>query len=627
MFNYATINQLTNLNKTTQRIVRADDKQVKANFHGKEDVTIFGLPVGYRVVPSHLFDHYKSKNRPHSYNSNWGNQYYSGNFWTEHRTIIDESPFFFVLAEEYCADAKTQKPNPACKLVAATISDIALVHIDGPVHDQYGGYYHNSNWCYSTEYRDYQYSRFNIVLTAEADGKQVCILTDTRTAEKLFGLQFTDNMEFSINGKKCPLNDWNRILNECGHTERYVYGRDNKKTKGFDYTLEAMNSLTGSHLPMDRNNAEMLLKAIVKKGWMAQPVEMQGVAKTWKKLTPFLDEMMKEDPVAFCALRSFAAHTKYSVESVKNSVVFNELLGNVHNKDELIKIMHEFWLDADQSDKTKTYYGQYSLESAVKESKIWKEKRKGVLKAQGNRAFGKLMQEVEFLNLDEEAYPVTTAAIKENKLPLGTFFRKSEQYFLLNDNWSLWEEMLKKYEPEAIQLANEVKGRTTYEKDLMSYFYFVLHALPDYLKKHTGKKWTVKPKLVTSASELEPPKEEDNGITRQRSALTPIVDNENHTVEVPYASLAIGGGFGTTYCYSHDYHLLTKGFSFNGNAVMCDLEEKLNGKDDYGLMFYTLTGSAQGRGYPTFLIIFEKRSQKGDVKVHFHRTHPSRNRS
>jgi hypothetical protein len=42
------------------------------------------------------------------------------------------------------------------------------------------------------------------------------------------------------------------------------------------------------------------------------------------------------------------------------------------------------------------------------------------------------------------------------------------------------------YGEQAIELANEVKGRTTYEKDLMSYFYFVLYGLPEFLKKHTG---------------------------------------------------------------------------------------------------------------------------------------------
>jgi hypothetical protein len=41
-------------------------------------------------------------------------------------------------------------------------------------------------------------------------------------------------------------------------------------------------------------------------------------------------------------------------------------------------------------------------------------------------------------------------------------------------------------------------------------------------------------------------------------------------------------------------------------------------------LFYTLTGSASGRGYPTFLIIFEKR--KNNTHLHFHRVNPSRSK-
>jgi hypothetical protein len=55
-----------------------------------------------------------------------------------------------------------------------------------------------------------------------------------------------------------------------------------------------------------------------------------------------------------------------------------------------------------------------------------------------------------------------------------------------------------------------------------------------------------------------------------------------------------------------------------------ELETKLNGRDDYGLMYYTLTGSATNTGYPTFLIIFERRA-KGTF-VHFHRVHPCRSK-
>jgi hypothetical protein len=107
----------------------------------------------------------------------------------------------------------------------------------------------------------------------------------------------------------------------------------------------------------------------------------------------------------------------------------------------------------------------------------------------------------------------------------------------------------------------------------MSYFYFVLYGLPEYLKKQTGHKWTCIPKLVDSADELEPPKEGDGRHRPQAVGPHAHVDNEAKTVVVPYASLAIYGGFGTTYCYSHDYHVLTKGFSMNGYAVTNEVEK------------------------------------------------------
>ena len=131
------------------------------------------------------------------------------------------------------------------------------------------------------------------------------------------------------------------------------------------------------------------------------------------------------------------------------------------------------------------------------------------------------------------------------------------------------------------------------------------------------------PRLVSSADELEPPKEGSTGTTKTRSALTPLVDNENSTVTVPYVSMQIAG-YGTTYCYGLNYSVLEKGFSFKGNVITKDIEKQLNGRDDYGLMFYTLTGTAQGRGYPTFLIIFERLEK--NTRVHFHRTHPMRSK-
>ena len=431
-------------------------------------------------------------------------------------------------------------------------------------------------------------------------------------AEVAFGLHITKDFKLrTSNGTECDFKD---ICYSMMRNFNYYISYQHT-ISSFDFTYEALIGLRAK-FGMGKQNMSTLLNLVVSDNWnIAEIKKMSGIAKTWKALQPQLTEMMKSDPESFCACRSLANMSGKSIDSVKISTIFNEVFGKVTTQTELKKALDGF------------YEGTASVEDAIRKMPIFKEKRKAVLKSQGNRAFTKIQEESENLTIDKVKHKRTWAAIEAGEIPIGTFFRKSEQYFLLNDNWDLWEEMFKRgFKQEAIDLANEVKGRTTYEKDLMSYFYFVLYALPEYLKKQTGKKWKCIPKLVNSSEELEPPKEGTDGVARSRSALTPVANNDTLTVHVPYASLAIYGGRGTTYCYSHDYHVLTRGFSFHGYAVTQDVEEKLNGRDNYGLMFYTLTGSVQGQGYPTFLIIFERRERFGDVRVHFHRTHPFRSK-
>jgi hypothetical protein len=83
-------------------------------------------------------------------------------------------------------------------------------------------------------------------------------------------------------------------------------------------------------------------------------------------------------------------------------------------------------------------------------------------------------------------------------------------------------------------------------------------------------------------------------------------------------------GARTQWCYSRFYHLFEEGFTDpeSGGIVTKDYESKLNGRDDYGLMYYTLTGTDTARGYPTFLIIFERLDT--GTRVHFHRVRPQR---
>lgn len=347
----------------------------------------------------------------------------------------------------------------------------------------------------------------------------------------------------------------------------------------------------------------------------------EGVTKLMKTLVPFYeaesDFMAK---LAFCTAINLS---KKTFNSVKFSVVLNKVFGEITTQSEFTQVcikLSSLMFDAKNMYSNERYVGNIlnTLDDA-------KEIFKASLKKKSTGAFNKIMQDLDFVTINPETHPITHAAVYSGEIPLGTFFRKSgESYFVYNDNWDLWEVMLKDYKETAIEIAKNCSGRTTYEKDIMSYFYFTLYELPEYLEQQTGRKWKGIPKLVNSANELDPPTAGSNGVAKSRSALTPIVDNENNTVTVPYVSMQIGG-YQTTYCYGLSYSVLKRGFTHLGNTVTKDVEKAVNGRDDYGLMFYTLTGTAQGRGYPTFLIIFEK-LEKDYTKVHFHRTHPMRSK-
>ncbi len=465
-----------------------------------------------------------------------------------------------------------------------------------------------------------------LLLTVHIKGEDVPLVTSIRFAEEAFGLKVVENpvgellMELSNAHSAALRGPYLNVTNVLETADYYEYGTY-RTVKGFRSTLGALSSVR-FHLPFSPANLSKILTKFAQ-GQVIQTENLTGIKKTHQKLVPILLELAVQDPLLICVYNTFVEASARSHEGVKISSIFNEVFKDTTTVDQLKETLNTLIPD----DQNRRYYSRYNgLPEKLEGLQVFKDKRRAVLKSQGHRAMTKIMEESESLNIDKDKYPLTWATIEAGKLPLGAFFRKKEQYFLLNDCWDLWEGMFERgFEKEVIELADAVKGRTTYEKDLMSYFYFLLHALPEYLKQQTGYDWKCVPKLVDSATELEPPKEV-GGVAKTRSALTPTVDNENKIVTVPYASLAIGGSYGTTYCYSHDYHVLTRGFSFKGYCVARDVEEKLNGRDDYGLMFYTLTGSAQGQGYPTFLIIFERRESKGDVRVHFHRTHPCRSK-
>jgi hypothetical protein len=352
------------------------------------------------------------------------------------------------------------------------------------------------------------------------------------------------------------------------------------------------------------------------------PTTATGGKKLIQQLQPHLERMLSEGKNEE-ALRLFWALQSYNTSSskVRIGTVLTETLSG-QDYDSIVKTMEDAFTVAEDDDFDRKVYNLAWVEKLP----AFKMKRKEVIKKDTSKAIGLMVQELDSIALDENSYPKTYEALVNGEIPISLIIPDKESYFQINNTWELWEEMLTKFPETTIKIAKAAASRRLYEKDLMSYFYVILRDMPAYLKKHTGDDWQCAPTLVDTEEALNPPViEEGRRTTKTRSALTPVADNETKIVTIPYASLRISG-YATQYCYSHSYHILKEGFTLEGQVVMRDLETKLNGRDDYGLMFYTLTGTHTARGYPTFLIIFERMPSKGKTRVHFHRTHPMRSK-
>ena len=446
-------------------------------------------------------------------------------------------------------------------------------------------------------------------IQVEWKGETFWIHTTMRIAEPVFGIYIDRQGKLAdANGKTYgtfpPLSTY---LNRNSYS--------NKATGEFDFTLEDYSDLSGLFVGEQSMNNLLHAKAQEGNYLSTDSMKKPGLTKFYKadNMAALGQELFDNgEYMAWMAFRSLLKNGGKSIRKVKVSTVVNEEFMGITTVKEL-----KAKLDVFQ---------EKSWDDAIESFPYFAQKRKETVRKDTDRAIRKRVQDLDEIELDQNKYPLTYAALTEGEIPLPAIFPGQETYFLTNDNWDLWEEMLQKFPEETLKCAKEAAARKNYERDLMSYFYFVLYQLPEYLEKQTGYAWTCSPRLVESQYELEPQAvEEDRGVIKQRSALTPVADNKKHHVVVPYCSMAVHGRM-TTYCYAHTYNVLSRGMMFDGNVVTKDVEEKLNGKDDYGLMFYTLTGSHTNRGYPTFLIIFERLKSKGKTRVHFHRVHPMRSK-
>jgi len=254
-----------------------------------------------------------------------------------------------------------------------------------------------------------------------------------------------------------------------------------------------------------------------------------------------------------------------------------------------------------------------------------------------------LAGQADGLGIDQTLYPLLHKAVTDGSIPVGVFHEPGDPLKLVNVEFGLWEKALNRDGwAEVLQsIARDAARRSTYTRKITPYIAFLFRMeqymqtiapsveLVQSVKNDTGvayykmNPWRCMPRYVESQWDLEMSEAAGEQTTKRRSAFTPVADNENRILTVPYAAMAISGRQ-TTYCYSEEYHVF-EAFHFDeegGGVVVNTLEEKLNGRDDYGLMYFTLTGTPRNQGYPTFLIIRENR--KAGPFIHFHRVHPNR---
>jgi hypothetical protein len=397
--------------------------------------------------------------------------------------------------------------------------------------------------------------------------------------------------------------------------------------QGWDKFYSALNNFT-----FDDVNAawDLFLKSNVSN------VNTKSIAsiEKKKKIAPNLERLKKEQPTLYNFYQWI--HDGQIRKGVSNNQLLSVWLksaGEDYNKivSDLTGVMAQAHIDKSENEykSQPTTRDMCLLFSEAKEKDREKREHKEWYLRQGNAS------KAEGLGCIEKLYPRTHKAITDGNIPINVFHDPKDKLKAINTEWGLWEKALERpgWAEPLFKISKDASRRSTYDKDVTPYISF-LFKIEKYLDRHAPRPkptkrsrkkvgWQAMPKYVESQWQLEMDEANETGTVKKRSALTPLPDNDTGTIEVPYAAIAISGRQ-TTYCYSQYYFVLEDGFIDyeTQTPVVNELEKKLNGRDDYGLMYYTLTGSPTNRGYPTFLVIFERR--KDFTHVHFHRVHPNK---
>lgn len=380
---------------------------------------------------------------------------------------------------------------------------------------------------------------------------------------------------------------------------------------------------------------------------------MDGLAKAWKasEHKKFLEQSRADDETYAFVLWLMS---KSKIEGVTNNAVLAKVL-ETHTPEKLVQAINRV-----RSTYPLTWkYTPYEYRTSYRDEGSWQPDPQASLSFESQEPMKRDMLAKAFpveykqltdaaaskkdwtrkANLAEQAdslglaaYPLLDRAVRDGDIPIGVFHQPDAVKTPVNIEYSLWEECLAKpgWAPVLKEIAQNAAARSTYGRDITAYLSFLLWKLPAYLDRHAprpdGSSWSCLPTFVSSEWQLEMEEATETGTVKKRSAFTPVADNLSGVVTVPYVAVSVSG-VRTQWCYSKHYYVLEQGMidPESGSPVLRDLEEKLNGRDDYGLCYYTLDGTTTARGYPSFLIIFE-RLGVGNTRVHFHRVRPNKSK-
>lgn len=389
------------------------------------------------------------------------------------------------------------------------------------------------------------------------------------------------------NNVRC-ISGWNGFVRKCrnerGARDGYYY--DNSRNARFQWHLGGIQGVY-NHFRFNDTEIHNFLTEFKRTSYFRDcdnPMNYshsggRGYRGIWNVFRENQEKLYDEQPLLFCLMVSLVQNSKFKHKEVITTKIINRVLSDVTDYDSLVASLRAFWEKSRYVIKESDAYGQrmfLRLLDADGTADIIQEEARI---AKYNKAVTKLFGDMgHTLKTAKRRYPFFVREFEAGQIPIDTF-RRSRSTQLYNANLNVWEKMLKLDAHATTGIAQRISRLVGPNRNIMSYFNFVLTDFPRYLKKMTGETWTVLPKYQINVD-----------TTSVSYAGNVIVDNINKIVTVPYC-------VDTTYRYRStvpiDWNILKKGESFDGDKAL--FGTKVISGHTYGLFYNNVKREHTGR--------------------------------